>query len=129
MLSHMHATKTLPAKVEVLYTTKADSKHPDPGHILFLPRLNRIAEENPGRVELTFFLTGKFGRMENPTEFPWHHTRRIEKLDLHHALGADSKAWEGTVCFVCGPPEMTDELVGFLGKQVGKERVFCEKWW
>ena len=126
----MHATNTLPAKVEFLYSAKPGSKHPDPGKILFLSRLNSIAEQNPGTVELTFFLTGGgFKRMENPTEFPWHHTRRIEKGDFLHALGTGNEARANTVCYVCGPPEMTDELVGFLGEQIGKERVFCEKWW
>ncbi|PGH27326.1 hypothetical protein AJ80_01036 [Polytolypa hystricis UAMH7299] len=40
----------------------------------------------------------------------------------------------GTVCYVCGPPNMTDEFVKALEEMVGsgaegKKRVFCEKWW
>ena len=41
------------------------------------------------------------------------------------------KGREGTVCYVCGPQKMTDEVVEFLGRQVGMApgRVLCEKWW
>lgn len=37
---------------------------------------------------------------------------------------------ESTVCYVCGPPWMTDGVVGVLGRLLGgEERVFYEKWW
>lgn len=38
---------------------------------------------------------------------------------------------EETVCYLCGPPWMTDELVGVLRGLLGdgQKRVFFEKWW
>lgn len=46
--------------------------------------------------------------------------------------GADGSVKpEETVCYLCGPPGMTDEFVallkGLLGD--GQERIFFEKWW
>lgn len=35
-----------------------------------------------------------------------------------------------TVCYLCGPPKMTDEFVEVLRALLGeKERVIFEKWW
>ena len=36
-----------------------------------------------------------------------------------------------SVFYVCGPPDMTDELVDNLKQQpnVAEKRVLCEKWW
>jgi NAD(P)H-flavin reductase len=62
---------------------------------------------------------------EENVDVPQTLNRRIEKQDLVDSVG-DS---EGTVCFVCGPPGMTDEFVGIFEGLVGAERVFCEKWW
>lgn len=42
---------------------------------------------------------------------------------------------KGTVCYVCGPPPMADEIVRQLKELLHDEgedktqRVFCEKWW
>lgn len=46
--------------------------------------------------------------------------------------GPDGKAGpKDTICYVCGPPKMTDELVdvarGLMGSE--KDSVFFEKWW
>jgi NAD(P)H-flavin reductase len=38
---------------------------------------------------------------------------------------------KSTVFYVCGPPDMTDEIVEFLKAQdaVDPDKVLCEKWW
>lgn len=61
------------------------------------------------------------------------HPRRINESDLEVAVrGADGsvKAAE-TMCYLCGPPWMTDELGGVVRELLGdgQERVFFEKWW
>lgn len=68
--------------------------------------------------------------------------RRIERDDLRRAVneldgrdgsgnGVEMDLDKRTVCYVCGPPTMTDrivaELVGLL--RDGEQRVFFEKWW
>lgn len=68
------------------------------------------------------------------------HPRRINEEDLRGAVLGDDKsksevvAKRSTVCYVCGPPDMTDHVVGLLkgilaGAGDEKERVFYEKWW
>ncbi|GMF69466.1 unnamed protein product [Aspergillus oryzae] len=61
------------------------------------------------------------------------HSRRVSQDDLRTALtgpNGDIKP-EETVCYMCGPPAMTDEFVaalrGLMGD--GSDRVFFEKWW
>jgi hypothetical protein len=56
------------------------------------------------------------------------HNRRISKQDLDGAV-VGAAGGESTVCYVCGPPPMTDEFVGHLGSLIGSDRVLCEKWW
>jgi len=57
-------------------------------------------------------------------------TGRISRQDIEEALG-DVEDRRDTVCYVCGPRQMTDELVETVGKMEGMEaeRVLCEKWW
>ena len=58
------------------------------------------------------------------------HERRIGHEDLMEALGPVEER-KGAVSYICGPPGMTDEFVGFMKSAEGMqgERVFCEKWW
>jgi hypothetical protein len=95
----------------------------------------------PLDVTLSLFLTGptgyeggekiEHGKLPNRT---W--ARRIGEGDLVSALDGwkgekGARGREGTVCYVCGPQRMTDEVVEFLRRQEGMEkgRVLCEKWW
>lgn len=57
------------------------------------------------------------------------YDRRITAQDVRLAIGKNAK---DAVCYICGPPTMTDELVAAAKEVVGetrRERVFCEKWW
>jgi NAD(P)H-flavin reductase len=63
------------------------------------------------------------------------YSRRISNTDLRTAVwDEDPGVRANTVCYVCGPPVMTDEFVGVLqslleGEGGGPRRVFYEKWW
>jgi len=58
------------------------------------------------------------------------HRRRITEKDLLDALGKVGDRG-GTVCYVCGVPEMTDSFVEVVSRAEGMERgrVLFEKWW
>ena len=124
--------------------TKVADSEPDPQKILFLTRLMDLVnmEADYTNVTLSLFLTGlgegdqgaiEHGKLPNRTM-----GRRIRADDLVQALdgyktplyGAEHDR-QGTVCYVCGPPRMTDEFVAILGRQEGMDvsRVLCEKWW
>ncbi|EME49579.1 hypothetical protein DOTSEDRAFT_68379 [Dothistroma septosporum NZE10] len=129
-----------PREIHFLYATKADSEL-DPQRILFLPRLMDLvaAVANPN-ITLSLFLSGtgddgpiEHGKLPNRT-----FGRRLVERDLQNAIsgykqgvfGAEHDRL-GTLCYVCGPPRMTDEIVEFLRNEKGmsEARVLCEKWW
>jgi hypothetical protein len=113
--------------------------------ILFLPRLHNIVERVSSSVphlQISFdlFLTNlsssavstaaKLLRDGSKDDSIRVHNRRITGEDLYAATTGDVTAPpHSTVCYVCGPPPMTDEFVKTLGTLVGSERVLCEKWW
>lgn len=107
--------------------------------ILFLPRLRQIIRSQLHsqrlRISLDLFLTDSTPKSVSRSHPDLViHPRRIKEDDLRLAIhGGDGKlnSW-ATVCYVCGPPQMTDELVeqlkGMLGDG-GEQRIFFEKWW
>ncbi|KAM0715953.1 hypothetical protein Q7P37_008467 [Cladosporium fusiforme] len=132
-----------PEEIHFLYGTKVPEAGFEAQAVLFLPRLMELVREaenqGKGKVTLSVFLTGTEGGenrvvRDGLPERTWE--RRIGNDDLVGALdglSSDQKAGgrEQTVCYVCGPQRMTDEIVEFLGAQegMGSERVLCEKWW
>ena len=97
---------------------------------------------DPTHVTLSLFLTGAgSGNDEGPIEHGKLPNRtfgrRLGPRDLVGAIdgfqpdASGGRGREGVVCYVCGPPRMTDEMVEFLGRQEGmeEERVLCEKCW
>lgn len=102
--------------------------------------MDLVAAASDPNVSLSVFLTGigeagtiEHGQLPNRT-----FARRLRKDDLlpildgyTQEIGYQDRDRSGTVCYVCGPPDMTDDLVSFLSQQPGmaQERVLCEKWW
>ncbi|KAG5304619.1 FNR-like superfamily domain, iron-sulfur binding ferredoxin reductase [Histoplasma capsulatum G186AR] len=135
------------------------SKHLD--QVLFFPRLRNILhfqqsqpqphsqhqrqqqqEDSFLRLQFHLYITNLHEMPRNPPADFSLHKRRIKTTDLHEVIGGKSEAIRNgyrsqarrTVCYICGPPDMTDELVAgaeeVLGAGVGKEKsVFYEKWW
>lgn len=131
MVSHLQQTKQMPRDVRFIYASRM---HAPNGKILFLSRLQAISTElSPGQFVLQLYLTG--GAEHNPLGLEEDariivRKRRISHSDLLDALGGVEDR-SRVVCYVCGPPAMTDDFVTFLGNAEGmsKERVLCEKWW
>ena len=139
-----------PFNIHLLYSTKLPpsagstptaSSESCLDQVLFLSRLRQIirgqSQSHRLRISLDLFLTnlsdGEHSLLqENPADLTIH-SRRINDADLKKSLaGPDGKVNPtDTVCYVCGPPSMTDGVVDalevFMGS--GKERVFFEKWW
>ncbi|RHZ68498.1 FAD-dependent oxidoreductase [Aspergillus thermomutatus] len=157
MLSHLNnnndktALHHQPSDIHFLYSTKIPrsavpsipEKSPQAylDRILFLSRLREIvrcqSESGRLRISLHLFLTNLHDEsapfLSEPQKDLTIHARRLQPDDLRQALqGRDGVIRpEETVCYLCGPPKMTDEVAstlrGLLGD--GKERVFFEKWW
>lgn len=109
--------------------------------ILFLPRIRQIISSQRQsrrlRISLDLFLTDSISSRLTPFNAPSDltiHSRRIEKSDLLSAVvGGDGKLDpQESVAYICGPPQMTDEMVELLKDilgEGGEQRVFFEKWW
>lgn len=110
------------------------------GEILFAKPLCNIAARALA-MALDFFLTSS-GTLSawspNPDSGNMsHHTRRMTHADILDAVGQTAEERCMTVVYVCGPPGMTDNVVGWLrglegfreDEDEGRGRVLCEKWW
>lgn len=136
---------------------RTDLNHSTLLQILFLPRLRQIvqrASSQPSNlhISLDLFLTNlpsnasaasavkmlRDGDREGDEDKDGNirvYPRRITHDDLQTAATTNTSGSdevippENTVCYVCGPPPMTDGFVEFLRGIVGEKRVLCEKWW
>ena len=153
ILSHLSKqpwhSSSVPETIRLLYSTRflnhkstasapKDRHQEDINSILFFPRLHRIFQNwnilGFGERKFELFLTSPLPSTsdeERSSLGPGLELRRgrITREDLRNALGpADER--EATVVYVCGPQDMTDEMVAFLEEDEGmKGRVLAEKWW
>lgn len=108
--------------------------------ILFLPRIRQIMHAQSRsrrlRISIELFITDlpeSSPLMTVPPSDITVHSKRIKRQDLQATvIGEDAEVNpKGTVCYLCGPPKMTDEFVEILRGLLGgeKERVLFEKWW
>ncbi|KAF3388458.1 Oxidoreductase NAD-binding domain-containing protein 1 [Penicillium rolfsii] len=149
ILSHLNnqTESTQPLNIQFLYSSRLPQDHeraaPDESlnQILFLPRIRQIMHSQQQshrlRISLDLFLTNSKSSRLTPFSAPSDltiHSKRIEKSDLLSAVvGGDGRIDpQESVAYVCGPPQMTDEMVELLKEilgEGGEQRVFFEKWW
>lgn len=155
ILSHLSnnsfQTPHHPTNIHFLYSSRlppgpseTSSSEETLNQILFLPRLRQIIRSQLHshrlRISLDLFLTDLASSSPLLTSSAGHladltiHSRRISEHDLRSAVvGGDGKLDpRETVCYVCGPPQMTDQMVQLLGPFLGEgaeKRVLFEKWW
>lgn len=109
--------------------------------MLFLSRLRQIIRTQlhlqKFNISLQLFLTNLKSSLIEPSGRPADlaiHSRRIGEDDLRAAItDRDGKRNpQKTVSYVCGPPDMTDDMVDRLKKVLDDpegQRIFYEKWW
>lgn len=109
--------------------------------VLFLSRLRQIIRTQlhlqKFNISLQLFLTNLKSSLIEPSGRPADlaiHSRRIGEDDLRAAItDRDGKRNpQKTVSYVCGPPDMTDDMVDRLKKVLDDpegQRIFYEKWW
>ncbi|KAF7592189.1 hypothetical protein BBP40_000530 [Aspergillus hancockii] len=139
-----------PFNIHFLYSTKlpptASQETTAPSgsildQILFLSRLRQIirsqSQSHRLRITLDLFVTNLRDTSspllhEQPDDLTMH-AQRINHKNLQTVLAGPSGniVSEETVCYICGPPAMTDDFVTFLREFIGdgSERVLFEKWW
>lgn len=149
ILSHLNSQflNAHPLNVHFLYSTRLpkgiETVSPQAAleQILFLSRLQQIVRSQLNsqklHISLQLFLTNLksplFDTSNSPADIAIH-PRRINEDDLYASVtGEDGQLDpQKTVSYVCGPPDMTDEMVNILKKVLDDregQRIFYEKWW
>jgi NAD(P)H-flavin reductase len=136
-----------PAKVHILYSSRLPESHDNLSleekleQILFLPRLRQIMQSHiqsrRTKIYLDLFLTNLPADLDDSRLGGTGlsvHAGRIRESDLHDVVVnvSDRSDLSDTVCYVCGPPGMTDSMVKVLGRTLGEggeKKIFFEKWW
>jgi len=126
IVKNFMATKTWPARVTFLYGSKVTRNENGIEDVLYLKDLLAAEKAASGKMKLKLFLTGEVD--ECFPHFGPFERRRMGEADLAEAIGGDGAQ---TVCYVCGIPSMTDNVVQFLTSKEGmsEDRVLCERWW
>ncbi|KAL4896738.1 hypothetical protein BDV59DRAFT_171361 [Aspergillus ambiguus] len=149
MLSHLNnhpdgcPSLRRPCNIHFLYSSKLPregSSESPMEQVPFLSRLRQIMRSHSTsqrlQISLDLFLTGLSPESPVLREPPLDitvHPRRISHNDLQLALAGPEGTFrpEETLCYMCGPPKMTDEFIPIIQNSLGqkKEHVFWEKWW
>ncbi len=132
-LSHLSKRGSLPFEIKFLYSLRDLGGERSGDTILFMERLVKIFHHLDAEGSLQVFLTGgnsEEGIIECNENAIGFKGKRIGKEDLMNALG-NVQARQGTLVYICGVPEMTDEFVEAAKEAEGmdKRHVLCEKWW
>ncbi|OBS27973.1 hypothetical protein FPOA_01913 [Fusarium poae] len=108
----------------VLYSSKVPAQGLT--GVLFLERIRTWFEENKISGDLKVFGTGGHGKYD---ESGLDVSKR--RFTIHDVKEAIARYENESIVYVCGPAEMTDEIVDGLTKGGGmdKKRVMLEKWW
>ncbi|KAH7141181.1 hypothetical protein B0J13DRAFT_52601 [Dactylonectria estremocensis] len=123
--------------VQLLYAAKVAAG--GLAEVLFVPRIAALFRERRLRGRPQVFATDTsspasdlvhdLGDELNKAQFEIH-VRRFGPDDLKGAVGHDR---DSCLVYVCGPPTMTDEVVGILtsadGVGLEERQVMTEKWW
>jgi NAD(P)H-flavin reductase len=121
-----------PAPIHFLYSTKVPEHIDSLENILFLTRLLDLEAEavQLGGPQLNFQLFATGDNVSGLLDKRYVVHRRMEPEDVFLALGGLPER-KSTVCYVCGPPSMTDEFISLLKRQDGvdNQKILCEKWW
>ncbi|KPM43574.1 hypothetical protein AK830_g3019 [Neonectria ditissima] len=124
--------------VRVLYSCKTPAG--GVAQVLFLRRIARLFDQGRLRGRLQVFATDTPPESDLlrglGNEYPEAGleilARRFGEADLKAAFDGVEDS-DSFVVYVCGPPRMTDEVVGILtspeGVKLQPEQVLTEKWW
>ena len=107
--------------------------------ILFFEDLITLALRMPKHLSMDLYLTGdqelagdreQLNRAMREGNVKVFEGRRWTHEELEEALGKQIER-QNTLAYVCGPPQMTDEVVMVLKRAPGmkEDQVLCEKWW
>ncbi|KAI9737695.1 MAG: hypothetical protein M1818_005699 [Claussenomyces sp. TS43310] len=137
IISHLGQIQNLPYEIRFIYTVKDPRPTGKVSEILFLNRLAKLFGSGKVKGELILYLTPastmtsqQDGSIETEEGKVRYKNRRMTNADVLDVLGPVKERGR-TVCYVCGIPTMTDELVEFSQQAEGMDphNVLFERWW
>jgi Ferric reductase NAD binding domain len=138
IVSHLAQVPDLPYEIFFIYSLRDSGEPYDSSAFLFLERLAKVLVTPNINGELVVHLTpggkGEGSMKETTIETQSGMLRcrktRVGKEDVLEALGPIGDR-QNTVCYICGVPAMTDELVEVAQRAEGMDpkKVLFERWW
>jgi len=151
MLRHWCSRAGEPSRAAFLFAARSRPE------LLFATQLERLASEHPERLRVSLHTTrepsaaaaagqgvvgagrGRFGEEELEAVLQWLGCEPNAVVPGRRAVpwqaqvparqpGTSRLATPATAAYVCGPPRMTDEVVGAL-RRLGVPHVYSEQWW
>ncbi|CAG8462876.1 13712_t:CDS:2 [Acaulospora morrowiae] len=113
-------------KIRLLYSARTFSE------LLFYDRIEKLRSVWSNVLECKYFLT-----RDDPPSLPivnfgteFYYRQRIDQAILNELVERERANMDRLKCFLCGPPQMEDDLIKYL-KEAGmnEERILFEKWW
>ncbi|CAL1263201.1 unnamed protein product [Larinioides sclopetarius] len=106
-----------PGKVHLLYSARTENE------LVFRDDFTEMEREHP-TLTCQYFVTR---HPPEPISSPGIHYSRIEE---HNVADSIQTLGKKTLCYVCGPSTMTDDVANWLLKLgIEKEYIRYEKWW
>ncbi|XP_076865478.1 oxidoreductase NAD-binding domain-containing protein 1 [Brachyhypopomus gauderio] len=92
--------------------------------LLFKNNIIEVCEEFPDKFSCSFHVTQQDFEMEQNLQ-PYTTSGRISQEVLRHHVDPES-----TLCYLCGPPPMTESVSRHLQSLgLSEDRILFEKWW
>ena len=110
------AARPAPSQVSLLYSAATAEE------LIFRQQIEERCRLTPG-FQAEFFVTREMG------EDGEVKCRRITKADIERTVRGRQRT-ERLICYLCGPPDMVDQLrVWLLQLNVSEENIRYELWW
>ncbi|RHZ69747.1 hypothetical protein Glove_279g13 [Diversispora epigaea] len=120
-------------KIRLLYSAKSFDE------LLFYDRIENLRKKSSNILECKYFLTRDYRSPSSSSSPPsdiisagkkFYYQKRIDQEILNKIIEIEQNNLTKLKCFVCGPPEMEDDIIKWW-KEVGvdEKRISYEKWW
>ncbi|CAG8473599.1 1647_t:CDS:2 [Acaulospora colombiana] len=113
-------------KIRLLYSARTFDE------LLFYERIEKMRNEWSDLLECKYFLTRDDPPHSLATNFgkEFYYRQRINREVLNELVEKERPNMDRLKCFVCGPPQMQDDLIKYLREAgMDEKKILFEKWW
>ncbi|CAG8459516.1 6217_t:CDS:2 [Paraglomus occultum] len=110
--------------IRLLYSAKTYSE------LLFLERIENLRKNWNGNMVCTYYITKEESMDSSNSESEFAYGMRISKDVIDTIVDAERDHSMRSKWFICGPPSMEDDIIGWLrARGIEEGRIKFEKWW